>query len=103
MIIILGLLRRLMQKNEMLEYLEITEKYLLMFSTFTIKNLLLRKIKNVNYKGYVHDELKKKKKIVETLTVLKQFLILLISKDRKSHKKLLLMNLNPRNKTGSGI
>ena len=94
-----------MQKNEMLEYLEITEKYLLMFSTFTIKNLLLRKIKNVNYKGYVHDELKKKKKkkIVETLTVLKQFLILLISKDRKSHKKLLLMNLNPRNKTGSGI
>ena len=91
-----------MQKNEMLEYLEITEKYLLMFSTFTIKNLLLRKIKNVNYKGYVHDELKKKK-IVETLTVLKQFLILLISKDRKSHKKLLLMNLNPRNKTGSGI
>ena len=51
-----------MQKNEMLEYLEITEKYLLMFSTFTIKNLLLRKIKNVNYKGYVHDELKKKKK-----------------------------------------
>ena len=49
-----------MQKNEMLEYLEITEKYLLMFSTFTIKNLLLRKIKNVNYKGYVHDELKKK-------------------------------------------
>ena len=102
MIIILGLLRRLMQKNEMLEYLEITEKYLLMFSTFTIKNLLLRKIKNVNYKGYVHDELKKKK-IVETLTVLKQFLILLISKDRKSHKKLLLMNLNPRNKTGSGI
>ena len=91
----------------MLEYLEITEKYLLMFSTFTIKNLLLRKIKNVNYKGYVHDELKKKKKkkkkIVETLTVLKQFLILLISKDRKSHKKLLLMNLNPRNKTGSGI
>ena len=46
----------------MLEYLEITEKYLLMFSTFTIKNLLLRKIKNVNYKGYVHDELKKKKK-----------------------------------------
>ena len=95
-----------MQKNEMLEYLEITEKYLLMFSTFTIKNLLLRKIKNVNYKGYVHDELKKKKikkKIVETLTVLKQFLFLLISKDRKSHKKLLLMNLNPRNKTGSGI
>ena len=95
-----------MQKNEMLEYLEITEKYLLMFSTFTIKNLLLRKIKNVNYKGYVHDELKKKKikkKIVETLTVLKQFLILLISKHRKSHKKLLLMNLNPRNKTGSGI
>ena len=92
-----------MQKNEMLEYLEITEKYLLMFSTFTIKNLLLRKIKNVNYKGYVHDKLKKKKKIVETLTVLKQFLILLISKDRKSHKKLLLMNLNPRNKTGSGI
>ena len=92
-----------MQKNEMLEYLEITEKYLLMFSTFTIKNLLLRKIKNVNYKGYVHDELKKKKKIFETLTVLKQFLILLISKDRKSHKKLLLMNLNPRNKTGSGI
>ena len=103
MIIILGLLRRLMQKNEMLEYLEITEKYLLMFSTFTIKNLLLRKIKNVNYKGYVHDELKKKKKIVETLTVLKQLFILLISKDRKSHKKLLLMNLNPRNKTGSGI
>ena len=95
-----------MQKNEMLEYLEITEKYLLMFSTFTIKNLLLRKIKNVNYKGYVHDELKKKKKKkkkVETLTGLKQFLILLISKDRKSHKKLLLMNLNPRNKTGSGI
>ena len=94
-----------MQKNEMLEYLEITEKYLLMFSTFTIKNLLLRKIKNVNYKGYVHDELKKKKKkkIVDTLTVLKQFLFLLISKDRKSHKKLLLMNLNPRNKTGSGI
>ena len=55
-----------MQKNEMLEYLEITEKYLLMFSTFTIKNLLLRKIKNVNYKGYVHDELKKKKNSWDT-------------------------------------
>ena len=51
--IILGLLTRL-TKNKMLAYMKIVEDKLIdMFSTPTV----IRKIKDVNYKGYVHDKL----------------------------------------------
>ena len=51
--IILGLLTRL-TKNKMLAYMKVVEDKLIdMFSTPTV----IRKIKDVNYKGYVHDKL----------------------------------------------
>ena len=51
--IILGLLTRL-TKNKMLAYMKVVEDKLIdMSSTPTV----IRKIKDVNYKGYVHDKL----------------------------------------------
>ena len=60
--IILGLLTRL-AKSKMLEYMKIVEDKLInMFSTPTV----IRKIKDVNYKGYVHDKLREELNSIDT-------------------------------------
>ena len=75
MSIILGLLTRLTQKNEMLEYMKIMEQKLIdIFSAPT----LARKINNANYKGYIRKKLNDEINSGYTPAMSKQFLIFLI-------------------------